>query len=138
MPATEQRPYAPAWTKPQAAVPPQPGSRTEELATAVAVLLRSVAAADRRFDEREMALIGEALREVASNDGELQARLLGSVRQMKSGDDEVAAAAKVVRGAGPGAASRVVALARAVAEADGKVTAKERERLEELERTLLG
>lgn len=114
------------------------GSRTEELATAVAVLLRSIAAADRRFDDHEVALLGEALREVAPNDGELQARLLGSVRQMKSGDDDVAGAVRVVRTAGSRAATRVAELARGVAEADGKVTAKERERLDELERALLG
>lgn len=113
----------------------QPPS-TEDLAHAVATLLRYIAAADRRIDDRELAIIGSALREVTGDDQALQSRLLGSIRKIRSGDKEAERAIAVVRCAGAGAAARVIALAQDVANADGKVTPKETERLDQLRAAL--
>jgi hypothetical protein len=108
--------------------PPTPAS-----ARSMGILLRYLAAADRRIDASEHELAAQRLSLLAPADPELST-VISHFRELPSDQDAVRAAAREVLSS-PQRAAMVSALER-LSGIDGKATPKELERLRELRRLL--
>jgi hypothetical protein len=107
-----------------------------EIARAVAVILRSVAVADRRFDNDEFTFIERAIVEASCGDASVYSALVGELRTLSSSDADLAKALETMRCSTPASRRRLLDLAEQLAFVDGKMTPKEKERLAELRAVL--
>jgi hypothetical protein len=108
---------------------PQP---TDEVVSSVTIL-KYVVMGDRRFGEQERAAIGDAVGRFVRGDPAARNRASLLVNQIKPDPEAVVAAVRRLSSAldETGCASLLAATQR-IAEADGRVTPKERERLAEI------
>lgn len=113
---------------PMPALPAAPAS-----ARSIAILLRYLAAADRRIDATEHEQAARELTALAPSDPDLR-KLISQFRELPADADSVHAAAREVT-ASPQRTAMVSAMERMVG-SDGKATPKELERMRELRRWL--
>jgi len=114
--------------------PPCPAGLSEEMQSgavsrAVATLLRSLAAADRRISDDEVQFSSAAIGEFCPNDNALAIRLATDFRKLPSDEGSVLRAIDTIRAQPEPTIRRVRELLEALVHADGKVTPKEAERL---------
>lgn len=103
---------------------------------AVATVLRSLAAADRKLDPRELAHIAAAIAEAAASDETVRFQVLDELPKLRSSPDDVREAVAILAASAPHVRQRVLELAEALVTADGKTTPKEAEKLAELRQHL--
>lgn len=113
---------------------PQPLLTTDSsrrtTAVAVATVLRSIAVADRRFSPEEKRQLELAVREFAAGDTTLETTLLTHLSELRSDPASVADALAWLSAQDASTQRRVLELASTMAQADGTVTPKEKERIE--------
>lgn len=102
---------------------------------AVAVLLRYLAAADRRISDSEISFASRVLHQLCGNQAQHAERLIASFRNLPCDRSTVARAIEILRASNTQRDGVAEALA-GLANADGKLSPKERERLDELTRAL--
>jgi uncharacterized tellurite resistance protein B-like protein len=138
---TERRPMAADVAPASRVVPVQPrGAPPEdpalELTRSVATLLKYLAAADRRVDSPEVALAERVLSQLLPAGHPETARLGANFRSLPTDSDSVRMALNNVSAAGPEYRLWVANTLAEMANADGKVTPKEVERLSEVRQAL--
>lgn len=104
-------------------------------ARSIAVLMRYLAAADRRIDDAEIALAAELLTRLLPTDPDLR-ELTSQFRDLPSDSSSVSAALRDISNGGNDYRIWVRGALESMANADGKTTPKEAERLQEIRSSL--
>jgi hypothetical protein len=119
---------------------PQPSHPTptdpQRTARSVATLLRYLASADRRIDTTEVAVAERVLSQLLPSDHPELASLVGTFRSLPTDPSSVADAEQTVASVGPDFCQWVARSLSELANADGKTTPKEMERLTEIRQAL--
>lgn len=103
-----------------------------ELLHAAATVLRYIAAADRKISNEEVSHLAEELASLAVADGEAVRGVVDRFRGMKSSESAARAAMTALATHDKAVADRIFSSAETMAEADGKTTPKEKQRLGQL------
>src|SRR5262252_482632 len=105
---------------------------SSEQAFAFAVILKFIATADRRFTEEERRAVIDAVVAQLGGEAAVLNAITSMVDQIKADTAAVDAAVKQLSDLEAATKSAMVSSAWSIAKADGKITPKERERLQEL------